>query len=70
MYHYAIKIEDQLREENEHSKRSISKANTFSNYNAWNNDGLVNRNEAKGKIGTAKREVESSNSKRMRFQRK
>ena len=33
MYHYAIKIEEQLRGKKEHSKRYTSKSHTFSNSN-------------------------------------
>ena len=65
MYHYALKIEDQLKEEKEHSKRYTSRTNTFSNSKTWIKDSFVNRNESlspKEKFVAAKRvESESSN---------
>ena len=65
MYHYAIKIEEQLREEDEHSKRYTFKSNTFSNSNVCNKVGFVNKSRTKGKFVVAKRmEAESSNTKK------
>ena len=69
MYHYAIKIEAQLKEEKERSKRYVSKTHNFSSSNTWNKDGFQNRNESmqsKGKFVAAKRvEAESSNAKKI-----
>ncbi|TYK18910.1 Retrovirus-related Pol polyprotein from transposon 17.6 [Cucumis melo var. makuwa] len=69
MYHYAIKIRAQLKEENERSKRYVSKTHTFSSSNTWNKDGFVNRNESmqsRGKFVAAKKvEAESSNTKKV-----
>ncbi|TYK26105.1 F15O4.13 [Cucumis melo var. makuwa] len=68
MYHYAIKIEAQLKEEKERSKRYVSKTHTFSSSNTWNKDGFVNRNESmqsRGKFVAAQKvETESSNTKK------
>ncbi|TYK08101.1 uncharacterized protein E5676_scaffold265G002620 [Cucumis melo var. makuwa] len=69
MYHYAIKIEAQLKEEKERSKRYVSKTHTFSSSNTWNKDGFVNRNESmqsRGKFVAAQKvETESSNTKKV-----
>ncbi|KAA0032636.1 Transposon Ty3-I Gag-Pol polyprotein [Cucumis melo var. makuwa] len=69
MYHYAIKIEAQLKEEKERSKRYVSKTHTFSSSNTWNKDGFVNRNESmqsRGKFVAAQKvETESSNTKKI-----
>ncbi|TYK21798.1 uncharacterized protein E5676_scaffold991G00020 [Cucumis melo var. makuwa] len=69
MYHYAIKIEAQLKEEKERSKRYVSKTHTFSSSNTWNKDGFVNMNESmksRGNFVAVKKvEVESSNTKKI-----
>ncbi|KAA0059666.1 Transposon Ty3-I Gag-Pol polyprotein [Cucumis melo var. makuwa] len=69
MYHYAIKIEAQLKEKKQRSKRYGSKTHTFSSSNTWNKDGFVNRNESmqsRGKFVAAQKvETETSNTKKV-----